>query len=324
MQLPIDLGLAIEEETARWSEKDLARAVEALSKRYRSGRTAGRTGFLHSEQDVAAYAAFRMPATFAAVHAALVQTAERLPGWQPRRLLDVGAGLAAATWAAVNVFAGLEEATLLERDPDMIALGKRLAQRAHHPVLPQATWIPTDLTGPWESSPHDLVVVAYVLGELPSHHGAELVKRLWELTSGTLVLVEPGTPAGYRRIIEARDFLLAQGAHVVAPCPHRSECPMAHDDWCHFSQRVERSRRHRVVKKGELSYEDEKFSYVSVSRMEGTALSARVVRHPQVRKGHIGLSLCTADGRHETVTVTKKDREAFRRARDARWGTAMD
>lgn len=57
--------------------------------------------------------------------------------------------------------------------------------------------------------------------------------------------------------------------------------------------------------------------------MTSRPIAARVTRHPQTRPGHIRLDLCTRTGiKH--VIVTKKYREAFRRARDLRWGSAID
>lgn len=71
-----------------------------------------------------------------------------------------------------------------------------------------------------------------------------------------------------------------------------------------------------------MSYEDEKYSYVAVSRAEGLPIAARVIRHPQVRSGHIRLVLCTPVGvKH--VVVARSNREAYRRARELRWGSAI-
>ncbi|TIW51192.1 MAG: methyltransferase type 11, partial [Mesorhizobium sp.] len=66
----------------------------------------------------------------------------------------------------------------------------------------------------------DLVSIAYVLDEVAPASLPKLVDRLWQLTAETLLVVEPGTPAGWQRILAARQQLIAAGAHMLAPCPH--------------------------------------------------------------------------------------------------------
>lgn len=137
------------------------------------------------------------------------------------------------------------------------------------------------------------------------------------------MIIEPGTPVGFGRIKEARDELLALGGRIVAPCPHGNQCPLADDDWCHFSQRITRTRLHRQTKAGELGYEDEKFSYIAISREQAMGTQSRVIRHPQTRKGHIRLRLCTEEGITSQV-VTRKNRQLFRKARDLSRGSSFD
>jgi ribosomal protein RSM22 (predicted rRNA methylase) len=106
-------------------------------------------------------------------------------------------------------------------------------------------------------------------------------------------------------------------------------------DWCHFSQRLERSSQHRQLKGGELGYEDEKFSYLIAARSETLASDAspgatshgvtsqkqaRIVRHPGKHSGHIQLSLCTTQGKIENRTVTRSSKSAYKLARKAEWG----
>ncbi len=315
---------AVDGELASLNTKKLAVSAAELSKRYRAGSFSNGETFLRSPEDIAAYAAFRLPATFAAVVSALRQVQDRLPDWSPQTVADVGAGPGTAMWAAAAVWPGeLKRITLLEREEGMIALGRRLAQYSPLKPVQDAKWHKVDIAASWEMSPHDLVIASYVLGELPQDVRMAFIRKLWEATSGTLVIIEPGTPAGYSRIRQARDLLLAEGgARTIAPCPHDGPCPMADRDWCHFAQRIARSRLHRQVKAGELSYEDEKFSFVSMSRSSGAVIQGRVVRHPQVRPGHIRLELCTPDGLTSAV-VTRKNRELYRKTRDLRWGSAV-
>jgi len=69
-----------------------------------------------------------------------------------------------------------------------------------------------------------------------------------------LLIVEPGTPAGYKNITEARRVLVESGAHIAAPCTHENTCPMEGNDWCHFTCRISRSRLHRLMKGGEAPF----------------------------------------------------------------------
>lgn len=293
-----------------------------LSERYRAGQSQAGGAFLRSADDIAAYTAFRLPATFAAVHATLREIRDQPPQWSPKSLLDVGAGPGTAMWAATEVWPDLASVTSLEREDGMISLGRRLAAYSLEESVKEAKWVKADITGAWDVPVHDLVVAAYVLGELQEPEIQALVSRMWEATSGVLVLIEPGTMAGFARIKQAREQVLLAGAKAIAPCPHDGDCPMAAADWCHFSQRVARSRLHRQVKAGELAYEDEKFSYVALSTMPAESIQGRVLRHPQIGKGHIRLQLCTAGGLKSTV-VTRKDKVMFRKARDLDWGSAV-
>jgi len=140
-----------------------------------------------------------------------------------------------------------------------------------------------------------------------------------------VLVVEPGTPAGHRRILAARAQLLAAGYVVAAPCPHQLDCPLAVEgDWCHFGARLQRSAVHRQVKGVELSYEDEKYSYVAaVKASAGFAVAAtqsRVVRRPQQRKGLVLLDLCLSDGSSRRDIVSKSKGAAYRQARKVTWG----
>ncbi|MEU2059000.1 small ribosomal subunit Rsm22 family protein [Streptomyces sp. NPDC013455] len=295
----------------------VAGAVDRLIANYR-GDTPTHAPILRDRADVAAYAAYRMPATFEAVRSALAAFADAVPGWTPGSHVDVGGGTGAATWAVTATWPGERAVTVLDWAEPALALGRELA--AAHPALKDARWrrarIGTDLT----LDATDLVTVSYVLNELAEPDRAALVDAAAG-AARAVVVVEAGTPAGYERVIEARDRLIRAGFHIAAPCPHSAACPIAPGtDWCHFSARVGRSSLHRQVKGGSLAYEDEKFAYVAATRLPAEPATARVVRRPQIRKGQVLLDLCEAEERLRRTTVTKRHGDLYKAARDADWG----
>ncbi|WP_181797307.1 small ribosomal subunit Rsm22 family protein, partial [Streptomyces sp. WELS2] len=201
-----------------------------------------------------------------------------------------------------------------------LAVGRRLT--AAHPALKDARWQRARIGADLALDDTDLVTVSYVLNELAEPDRAALVDAAAR-AARTVVIVEAGTPAGYARVIEARDRLIRAGFHIAAPCPHSAACPIAPGtDWCHFSARVGRSSLHRQVKGGSLAYEDEKFSYIAATRLPAEPAPARVVRRPQIRKGQVLLDLCETDERLRRSTVTKRHGDLYKAARDAEWGDA--
>lgn len=320
MELPPRLRLAIDDALSGVPLASLAAASEALSLRYRGEVRDGRL-HLSDEQSALAYLATRMPATFAAIHASLSAAAKSLPDFVPRSLIDAGAGSGAALWVAASLWPQLERADMLEASNTIRAWGERLSAGAGPAAI---AWRPADLTKPIAGDPADLVILAYVLDELAPETRAPLVDRLWALTKGMLVIVEPGTPAGWRRILDARTSLIAAGAHIAAPCPHALACPLAAPDWCHFAARLARSRMHRLAKSGEVPWEDEKFIYLAASRTAPARPSARVIAPPEAGSGRTRLKLCRSDGSAAHRLITRREGEVFKRARRSGWGDGFE
>ncbi|MEU8572074.1 small ribosomal subunit Rsm22 family protein [Streptomyces asoensis] len=299
--------------------RQAGQAVERLIANYR-GATPTDAPILRDRADVAAYAAYRMPATFEAVRSALEAFADAVPRWSPGSHVDVGGGTGAATWAVSSTWGGTRPVTVLDWAEPALALGREVA--AANPALRDARWQRARIGTALALEPTDLVTVSYVLNELATSDRAALVDTA-AAAAQAVVIVEPGTPDGYARVIEARDRLIAAGFGIAAPCPHSAACPIVPGtDWCHFSARVSRSSLHRQVKGGSLPYEDEKFSYVAAARFPVSPAASRVVRRPQIRKGQVLLDLCEAEERLSRTTVTKKHGDLYKGARDADWGDA--
>ncbi|RST19309.1 methyltransferase domain-containing protein [Streptomyces sp. WAC05374] len=296
-----------------------AQAVDRLIAHYR-GHVPTDAPVLRDRSDVAAYAAYRMPATFEAVRAALDALREAAPEWVPGTHTDIGGGTGAASWAVAEAWDATARTTVLDWAEPALALGRELAAASGIDALARATWRRSRISAALRVESTDLVTVSYVLNELTEQDRTALVTEAAR-AARAVVIVEPGTPDGYARIIAARDLLIAAGMTIAAPCPHSGACPIEPGtDWCHFAARVSRSSLHRQVKGGSLAYEDEKFSYVVATRFPVVPAPARVTRKPQIRKGQVLLDLCTeADGLRRD-TVTKRHGTLYKAARDAAWG----
>ncbi|PZU87104.1 MAG: methyltransferase type 11 [Shinella sp.] len=320
MELPAPLRAAVDQILAREPLERLQRASEKLSDRY---RREVRDGKFHIDGELAAkaYLATRLPATFAAVRAALSMVEEASPSFAPESLIDVGAGPGTALWAAADCWPELRRASLVEASAAIRSVGDALAKAGRV----DCQWLAGDLTGSIPQLPSaDLVTLAYVLDEIAENAIPAAISRLWALTGHTIVIVEPGTPAGWRRILTARATLLEAGAHIVAPCPHAAACPIEAPDWCHFSRRVARSRVHRLAKQGEVPWEDEKYIFIAASRHSAEPPEARVLAPPRISGGVGRLKLCRTDGSASEITVSRRDGAIFKAARRADWGDAFD
>jgi len=316
--LPAELKAALDARLQGLSRNDAAGRAAAISRTYRDG---GGSGAITSGADALAYALVRMPATYAAVTASLNALCEIRPELAPASLLDVGAGPGTATWAAAEAFASLKNFTLLDANPALRALGLDLAR--DHLRLRAMTYHRGEARAALaDAEAADLVVASYMIGELDDAERKALADLMWAKTRDTLLVVEPGTPAGCARILTLRAQLIASGAHVAVPCPHDGECPLAAPDWCHFTQRLPRSRAHKQLKSAELPYEDEKFAYVALTRAPVARHPARVLAQPNVNKVEVTAKLCTAEGL-VIARIPRRAKGDYSAARRWRWGDAV-
>lgn len=308
----------------------LKQAIIELSERYRkSPTTPPKQPHIRSEAHRIAYLLSRFPGTFEALTTVLrelglsIGSTENSESVTIHSVLDLGAGPGTALWAASTLWDSLQEATLIERDPDLIQLGQRLMAKSGIPILQQARWSQQNILTSNRWDVHDVVVISYMLNELESKQQQHVLHSAWKATQQFLVVVEPGTMAGFQNILAARSLLIKADAQILGPCPHQGLCPMEGKDWCHFSVRVPRSALLRRARSGTLAHDDEKFAYLIAARHPGNPCLARVVRHPFHRKGHIQLQLCTENGLTQQI-VTRKNKEVFRRARHLQWGARWD
>jgi ribosomal protein RSM22 (predicted rRNA methylase) len=301
------------------SRKDLAAHSTAISKEYRAGR--GSTGAVKNDTDTLAYLVARLPATYAVAAAVLDDVRRAAPDFAPESLLDAGAGPGTATWAARETWPALSHATLIDSNARFLDLARKL--------VPDARFLLGTLTtGALPAA--DLVVASFVIAEIAEP--SSVVARLYAATTDVLVLIEPGTPQGFDRIRAARTQLIELGANVLAPCTHAKDCPIRSvgesrsdqnkaADWCHFSQRLPRSRDHMQAKGASVPYEDERYCYIAVSRARHSAFEdgARILAPPKETKPGLTLKLCTPAGL-ENRFLARRDKATFAAIRKTEWG----
>ena len=213
--LPAELKAALDGKLRGFSRSDAAGRAASISKTYRDG---GGSGGIRSETDALAYALARMPATYAAVTASLNALVEIRPDFAPNSLLDIGAGPGTATWAAAEAFPSLQDFTLLDANDalrtlalDLARDSTRLRDISYERGEARAALAKADAA--------DLVVASYMIGEIGDAERRALAELMWEKTRDTLLVVEPGTPAGYARIIALREQADRTGRTCRRPLP---------------------------------------------------------------------------------------------------------
>jgi ribosomal protein RSM22 (predicted rRNA methylase) len=315
--LPADLKAALAAKAEGLSRNDAAKRAGAISETYRGG---GTSAPIRTEADALAYALARMPATYAAISASLDALREQHPDFVPATLLDVGAGPATASWAAAQAFESLSNFAAIDANAALRALACDTVEGSR---LASLHYVQNDvLAGLAAMESADLVIASYVINELADTARDTLADLMWQKTRDTLLVIEPGTPAGYQRILALRARLITQGAHVIAPCPHDHACPLTAPDWCHFSQRLSRSRAHKQLKGAEVPFEDERFIYVALSRSPKMVNAARMLAQPTLNKVAVNAKLCTTTGL-SFISVPRRDKTAYAAARRWGWGDAV-
>lgn len=314
MIFPERLSAAVEANAQKYDRRELVKAASAISEKYRAERGDG-SRLVTKACETAAYAAVRMPATFAAVSAALSHALGSV-SCDIETAADIGAGTGAAGWAAAELIDTLTELYCCEREPGMCELGRSLMSKAEIGV--KAEWCGFDAAADTLPRSFDLVIMSYTLNELSETDRERAIDMLWEKTDKLLLIVEPGTKTGYANILKARERLIKVGANIACPCPGNCSCPLPADDWCHFTARAQRTKLHKQLKGGDVPYEDEKFSCIAAAKCDVSACERRILRHPQISGGFVDLHLCTANG-IENMRVTKSSK-LFKAARKADCG----
>lgn len=319
MKIPYLLEDAIEKEIQGIKVNELKEIAQNLSNRYMNEKRAGQT-LLSKNKEALAYSIMRMPATFCAVTTALRNTLNIAEDCKIDTVLDIGAGTGAATWAT-NELINPKEIICLERENAMRNIGQALMK--HNSNMKKVQWIDEDITNAKLEKQADLIVASYMINELEQAQIKIVIQKLLSVGSNLIIIIEPGTPEGFKNIKEVQKIALESGAYIIAPCTSQEICKLSENDWCHATVRVERNKIHKMLKSGEAPYEDEKFSYIAISKENFGTAKSRILRHPIIETGKITLKLCT-HGSIEQMIITKKDKERFKQAKKKKCGDTLE
>lgn len=314
MKIPDILENAIEEKLNHVKLTELKQYASQLSEKYMYQKRTGDT-LLNTEIEALAYSIMRMPATYGAVYTALKHTLERMDG-NIQSVVDIGAGTGAATWA-ISELLDTKDIQCFEREQVMLELGKSFMSQ--NPNLKDVSWKYMDIVEDDLDVKADLVVTSYMLNEIKPEERKNVINKLMKSSNHIILIIEPGTPAGFKNIREVQKIAIENGFHIIAPCTFQGVCSLPDRDWCHSIVRMERTKVHKLLKSADLPYEDEKFSYIAISKEKYDNSGIRILRHPMIEKGKITLKVCH-NGEIEDMIVTKKDKELFKMVKKKKCG----
>ena len=310
MNLPFEISLLIEKLSENYSLPKLKDSAVNISASYQSEKSSGER-IASSPIEVMSYALSRMPATFGSVSSALEHSLPLLvdPIYS---LLDIGGGTGSSSLAASLLISSLKEITVIEREEEMIKLSKEILR------FQNVNYIQQDATLKFDNKA-DLVCESYFLNELKEDQIFKEIDNIYDASNKYLLLVEPGTPKSYERMMKIRTYLINKGAYLVGPCSHMGDCPLK-NDWCNFVTRVNRTKIHKQLKEGSSPYEDEKFFYLFFAKTPQKPNKNRIIRHPIINSGFIDLKLCTKNEDIEVMRISKSQKDEYKKAKKSQVG----
>lgn len=352
VQLPQELTKAIAPITLEWTPQEVRQRVALM---YQNLQQSQAVSPAFEKLDVDAHILGIFLQNYATLTHALREIKKRRPEFDPHSILDVGFGPATGILASRSVFGhtpNLEESTY--RETAVIIGHPRMKRRAKE-FLGESKILFRDEV-PSTSSPKrfDLIIATnqlYQHGKLAAQLVDSHSQRLGQLLNknGVILFLERGDPLGFEAIVSAREHLMRHkfGFSVVGPCSHNRSCPLqlgletrqnssrpGRENWCRFSQNVERPRFTKELKKGQYlsqkwvpeqafgaggsslkgkgrpganSNEIANFSWVALENAKPRDSESwpRIMKQPLKRHGHVTMEVCAPSGNIEHWTVPR-------------------
>lgn len=302
-------------------EKDVGR----LSDLFTLDRAARFGDYARDDRMLLSYGLFFFPQTFVRVQLVLDELSSvrgfQLPADRPLRILDLGCGSGAATFAALTRFPETAiEARAVDASGPFLDILKRLFEE-NRALWPNGSLRADegDLFDFRGEESWDLILVSFALNEAMESRTEDEAKawlRRWLdrlAPGGVLMILEPVSRATSERLERLRDGVAEnKSARILGPCLHHASCPLLNkgEVWCH------EVRRWRIPETMEIlnrrlfrSIEDLKFSYLALERSEVPEVGAagpgvfRMIAPLRKLKGKLVTAGCAADGGAKTYEM---------------------
>lgn len=290
------------------STKELSQNFKKVSKSYRT-LDCKNTGL--TKEDVDAYLIGRFPLTYEVIYSLALKLKDHLPS--PLSVTDYGCGPITALVAL--------KAALDDREIEYVGVEEKSAMKEAALYLASKLFYKAEIkqinVEKSEGFFSKLGIASYLLNELQNlDHFFDVLMTHHEY----ILVIEPGTPDGYKRLLKLREKALLNGFKIIAPCPHHLACPLKENDWCHFYTRCQRPKILKQIKEASLGYEDEKYCYLFLSKQTSSIHQGVILDKPDVYPYKVDLKVCFEDGSLKLVEIPKKDKDAFKNAKKLSWG----
>ena len=304
MILPIDVQQKVNELFVGLNKDVLVSKREQLTQKYKTSQAVNKSVF-ESKSDSAVYAISRMPATFVVVCTLLKDLIKQEKLKNVSSVIDIGSGTGAGFFACREVFVDVD-VSLFERDKNMIDIFDKFETGK---TVQRFDFLKDNI-----NLKADLVMSNYVFSELNEEGRRLALEKMLNSSNNYVLIVDTGTPRTYENFMRIKKMVFDMGYKVIAPCQNE-KCGLK-NDYCQFYARVERSSLLKLSKSAELSYEDEKYFYLLISKDDSGKFEPekRVIRRPQIKTNFIELKLCSNAGILDEK-FTKKDKESYKQAK---------
>lgn len=312
MILPIELQEKINDLYSSINKQVLVSSRQDLTDKYKATKESGRS-LIDSKAEGVVYAISRMPSTYAVVYTLLSNLIEQGLIDNIKTIFDVGSGTGAGYFALKSLFPE-SEISLFERESNMIDVFKKLSD--------DKDVVRFDLIKDNFEKNADLVVTSYVLSEMNEESRILSVKKMMETSSRYVLLIDTGTPRTYENFLKIKKLVNdSDDWNIIAPCK-TEKCGLK-NDYCQFFARVERSALLKMSKEGTLSYEDEKYFYLLLSKDNVKSDFARVIRRPIIKTNVTELKVCDDCGIRD-LKITKKHKQLYKKSKKVRVNELID